>query len=157
MAIWQFRAWLVPGSHLARSEGVRVAGEIQESTSLAWAGVAPELLSQMVPQLGLPKTENWNSTAMLWGREDGSYLRALVEGAKIREVEVGIDARSVDRVYCDRLSKLLNELDAVLVTANGVVVDGSPRGIAEALRGSRAWAFVADPRGFLDSLGTAVG
>jgi hypothetical protein len=157
LAIWQFRAWLVPGPQLPLSEGVRVAGEILESTSVAWAGVAPELLSQKVAQLGLPKTESWNPTAMLWGREDGSYLRALVKGTEIREVEVGIDARSVDRVYFDRLSKLLDELGAVLVTANGVVVDGSPRGIAEALRGSRAWAFVADPRGFLDSLGTAVG
>lgn len=153
MAIWQLRAWVVPRTN--ELNGARVANELQKGVSEAWSTLDPELLRANVERLGLEPARSWDSRALLWGREDSNYLRALVDGSRVREIETGIDARSVSLEYCRRLSDVLCDMGAVLVTAEGRIVEASLRSVAGALRRSAAWRFVTDPRAFLDAIGHA--
>jgi len=148
LAMWQFRAWIVP-ARASSSTGAELAKAIREGTIDAWAGEEPGWCAKRVENLGLAPTESWDRHTAMWGSQEGHYVQETTAGTRVLEAETAIDARVVDLAYCRRLAQFVSDLNAKLVTADGLVVEGTEAEIIQAVQGSDVWRFIVDPESFL--------
>lgn len=151
MAIWQYRAWIVPSKRV--TTGKEIARRIlDEEDTDVWANIEPGWIEVVAQALSLPPTKSWTPAIHLWGAQDGTNLSESVENGRVNAVSCSIDVPSLTASLIERLSAAVKSLDAVLVDADGNCVAPEPMEIFAAIRDSRAARFVDDPEAFLDAL-----
>jgi hypothetical protein len=152
MAIWHFKAWVVPQKILGSTD--RRHADRVEPTALAgaWLGAEIQPIAEQIELLELKSSKSWSSKILVWGDEDRMFVRILQDAGQIVEIELGLDAREVVFETCVKVSKFLDSINARLVSTDGSIVGRGASGIAQALRTSDAWRFVVDPGAFLGEL-----
>jgi hypothetical protein len=67
-------------------------------------------------------------------------------------VFIRVDVRGLSDGFVDNLLRVLSELDCLLVTPAGEIVEPRLEPLCDELARSSAWRFVEDPEGFLRGL-----
>lgn len=151
MAIWQYRAWVVPRSRLADSPETTLE-IVREGEVGLWNHVEIEDLIAALRGVGLSPFESWNKSARSWGNPAGNYVELLECSGSASEIKVDIDAREISKGFILALVRLLADLDAYLLDVEGSVCFGDEGSIMREVRSSKAGQFVKDPRDFLKKL-----
>lgn len=152
MATWQADFYVAPRRAVA--EFPMLTGDIARETEWWFGTDLPPDYRQRIASLLAP-AKSWSPDLETWGAEDGNRVDVWHDQGRVSTVLVRVDARARD-VRCLRgIAGLTRQLGCVLVRADGYVAEPTPAALGEALAGSRAFRFVADPMAFLDRLRVA--
>jgi hypothetical protein len=77
-----------------------------------------------------------------WGAEDGNFIEVLLANGHVRAVRVRVDVRRPDAKFAAGVITFARAAGAVLVRADGSIVEATAGGFGLALRGSAAWRAV---------------
>ena len=151
MATWQADFFLVPRAALPDA-GDELTSEQARETEW-WAGI--ELPADYRGRLTAfaPPAPSWAPNELeLFGVEDGNRIDVWRESAEVSRILVRIDLRTIDSEFIAGVLAFTRVAGAVLVRADGVVVEPEEGTFLEALEGSPAFRFVADPAAFFRRL-----
>jgi hypothetical protein len=98
----------------------------------------------------LPRGPSWHSQHPGWGDYDEHRLEASLENGRLAALLVRVDLRRNDVLeFAECLVGFVRAMDAVLVRVPGLLIEPDLEVLIEALKGSAAFRFVADPYAFL--------
>ena len=150
MATWQADFFLIPraalpdgGTHLTREDARD--GEW-------WVGV--ELPTNYREQISAfaPPAPSWSKDLEMFGVEDGNRIDLWREHSEVSTILVRVDLRAPDPAFIAGILEFAKSTAAVLVRADGTVVEPEEAKFSEALEGSSAVGFVTDPASFFRRL-----
>ena len=84
-----------------------------------------------------------------WGADDSNYISVFLEDSQIVEIGVRFDVRALDLDFVQGVCKFSRQCDCVFRTEDLKLIEPDPGLLLEAIRGSKAFAFVSDPVEFL--------
>jgi hypothetical protein len=142
MAVWQVDFAIVPRRALAKNPRALVSGILDTdwwSAERLPTGYSQQLTS-IVPA-GSPSTPELQS----WGQVDGNRIDVWFENGRATRMTARVDCRRLDAKFGAMLLQFARVADAVLVRADGLVVEPQVGAFGAALRSSPAWKYVTDP------------
>jgi len=148
MAVWQVDFAIVPRRALARNPRALASGVLD--TDWWSAERLPTGYSQQLTSIA-PAGSSWTPELQTWGQADGNRIDVWVEHGRATKMTARVDCRRLDAKFGAMLLQFARVADAVLVRADGLVVEPQVGAFSAALRTSRAWQFVSDPAAYLDS------
>ncbi|WP_437755253.1 hypothetical protein [Sorangium sp. So ce1389] len=149
MAIWQCSFLLVPSTELGRDAALLL--ERMESGDL-WAHAQPDEAIERAATDVLGRSPSWSPEVDIWGHDDTTCLTMIREGGRVVEVLLRIDLRSVQRADLVRLLDGLRRAGVLLVDETKQLHEPTLPAVLHALKMSRAWRYVEDPRAYIASL-----
>ncbi|XXY54983.1 hypothetical protein WME91_28010 [Sorangium sp. So ce269] len=149
MAIWQCSFLLVPSTGLGRDAGVLL--ERIERGDL-WAHAQPDEAIERAASDVLGRSPSWSPEVDIWGHDDATCLTMIREGGRVVEVLLRVDLRSVQRAELVRLLDGLRRARVLLIDEARQLHEPTFPAVLHALKMSKAWRYVQDPRAFIASL-----
>jgi hypothetical protein len=149
MAVWQVNFHVVPRRALPATSQA-LARAVADDTDW-WAGAAfpPNYATRLAAVA--PVARSSSDELETWGSEDGNRVDVWSDGGRVRRVMVRVDVRRLDSKFGAALIHFVRSAGAVLVRADGLLVEPIINAYVGALRGSDAWRFASDPMTFLAS------
>jgi len=148
MAVWQVDFAIVPRHAFARNPRV----PIRDLLDTDWwsAEHLPSGFSQQIAAIA-PIGSSSTSERQTWGEEDGNRIDVWFENGRATRMTARVDVRRLDAKFGAMLLQFTRVADAVLVRADGLVVEPLVGAFGAALRSSPAWQYVSDPAAYLAS------
>jgi len=148
MAVWQVDFAIVPRRAFARNPRV----PIRDLLDTDWwsAEHLPSGFSQQIAAIA-PIGSSSTSERQTWGEEDGNRIDVWFENGRATRMTARVDVRRLDAKFGAMLLQFTRVADAVLVRADGLVVEPLVGAFGAALRSSPAWQYVSDPAAYLAS------
>ena len=153
MALWQFSFHLVPRTVLLHSFGVvpcQITGD--EFASLtSWTQVNREELEGRIGQI-LPINPDQSFIQMrLWGTFEENRIELIDDdNGACAEIYGRFDLRELKQELVIGVLGFAQAYDALLLTSDLNVIEPRLDCVVQAIMESRAFAFVSDPRGFIE-------
>jgi hypothetical protein len=157
MAIWQFRAILIPKGTLAK-----VFGSVPPAIPIAlaedfhwWSDAQPPTGFERQIDSFLPQIEPWSKDMRMWGYKDGdaAYVCYVDESKTVtQEIGFSVDARAVAAKFIDAICAFAKQLGCVLMTTEYAVLPPESAAVLSAIEQSTAKRFVYDPVSTLQNL-----
>lgn len=165
MATWQFDSIAVPRKTvLTKFSAIPHKLDMEEFSSIDWwsgINVFKATLHNIVPLAPETKKELIQGVET-WGEEDGNRIDVgYSKKDKVQEITIRIDVRDCSEKFILDLMSFLNELDCLIITETGFVVDPKEtqkKGqnffflMLTQINDSNAKKFVDDPEKFLKNL-----
>ena len=148
MAVWQVDFAIVPRRALAKNPRALASGVLD--TDWWSAERLPAGYSQQLTSIA-PVGSSWTPELQTWGQEDGNRIDVWFENGRATKMTARVDCRRLDAKFGAMLLQFARVADAVLVRADGLVVEPQVGAFGAALRTSPAWKFVTDPSAYLSS------
>jgi len=148
MAVWQVDFAIVPRRAFARNPRV----PIRDLLDTDWwsAEHLPSGFSQQIAAIA-PIGSSSTSERQTWGEEDGNRIDVWFENGRATRMTARVDVRRLDAKFGAMLLQFTRVADALLVRADGLVVEPLVGAFGAALRSSPAWQYVSDPAAYLAS------
>jgi hypothetical protein len=146
MAGWQVEFYLIPRRALATP--IALTPTVLRDTDW-WAtnSFPPDYRTRLAGIVANARPSSPNVES--WGDDDGNRVDVWSAGGRVSRVMVRVDVRRLDSKFGAALIVFARTGDAVLVRADGLVVEPTISAYAGALRSSAAWRFASDPAAFL--------
>jgi hypothetical protein len=154
MAVWQFTIYLVPNAAVAPDgslPGVTVADGMFDlpPMTFAFAGDQLERLIQAI----LPPAKSWHADLRVFGDDERHDINIWYEDGRVCDVRIRIDLRNATAALVQQVAALGKDLEcSFFEVSSKQVVPADEAALIDSIRHSRPARFVADPRGFLESL-----
>ena len=149
MATWQADFFLVP--RVALPVGGQLTGEHARDTEW-WAGIElPANYRGQLSAFALP-APSWSKDVEVFGVEEGNRIDVWRERSEVSNILVRLDVRAFDPKFIAGVLQFAKSTAAVLVRADGLVVEPEEARLFQALEGSPAFRFVTDPAAFFRRL-----
>ena len=149
MAVWQVDFHVVPRRALPATSQA-LARAVADDTDW-WAGNAfPADYAARLAAVASAR-RSWSDELETWGSEDGNRVDVWSEGGRVQRAMARVDVRRLDSKFGAALIHFVRSAGAVLVRADGLLVEPIINAYVGALRGSEAWRFASDPMTFLAS------
>ena len=149
MAVWQVDFHVVPRRALpATSQALAraVADDTDWWASAAFPADYPARLAAVAP-VARSRSDGLET----WGSEEGNRVDVWSESGRVHRVMARVDVRRLDSKFGAALIHFVRSAGAVLVRADGLLVEPIINAYVGALRGSEAWRFASDAMTFLAS------
>lgn len=145
MAVWQVDFAIVPRRAFATHPRVAV----RELLDTNWwsAERFPSGFSQQLAAIA-PAGSSDTAERQTWGEQDGNRIDVWFENGRATRMNASVDARRLDAKFGAMLLQFTRVADAVLVRADGLVVEPIVGAFGAALRSSPAWKYVSDPAAY---------
>ena len=149
MKPWQVEFLLVPRTPAAPPRALGAASVGGPWAAWSSARPLPRDFRDRLGSLGLTSPANLSGPEQTWGSDEGNHVEVRIIGQDRATVRVAVDTRQLDPRFAAALLALVRALNAMLVRADGLVIDGTVGAFSAALRSAPAWRFVSDPTGLL--------
>jgi hypothetical protein len=148
MAEWQVEFHVVPRQALSATPRLigAAALEAQWWTGRPFPADYRERLATEAPLAESPE-----AGIERWGTEDGNRVDVHSEGGRVGHVSARVDVRRLDPRFGAALLVFVRAASAVLVRADGFVVEPTINAFSGALRSSAAWRYANDTATFLQN------
>jgi hypothetical protein len=148
MAVWQVDFAIVPRRAFARNPRVPIRNLLD--TDWWSAEHLPSGFSQQIAAI-VPIGSSSTSARQTWGEEEGNRIDVWFENGRATRMNARVDVRRLDAKFGAMLLQFARVADALLVRADGLVVEPLVGAFGAALRSSPAWRYVSDPAAYLAS------
>ena len=155
MAVWQVDFHVVPRRALPATSQALVRAVADATDWWASAPFPPDYAARLA--VVAAPARSWSDELESWGSEDGNRVDIWSEGGRVHRVMARVDVRRLDSKFGAALIHFVRSAGAVLVRADGLLVEPIINAYVGALRGSEAWRFASDPMTFLASHSDADG
>jgi hypothetical protein len=149
MAVWQVNFHVVPRRALPATSQALARAVADDTDWWATATFPPDYAARLAAVA--PVARSSTDELETWGSEDGNRVDVWSDGGRVQRVMVRVDVRRLDSKFGAALIHFVRSAGAVLVRADGLLVEPIINAYAGALRGSDAWRFASDPMTFLAS------
>lgn len=153
MALWQYAIRIVPKGVLMTWKGAvpvqLSAGEFTELPSFELTTLKRELFYLIESQFA--KRAGSRDDIIQWGQADETDFCLSYEDHNLADLLVRLDIRTIKKENIELICKIGCLLEAVIITENGYVLEPFERNLIDAIKSSKAFRFVSNPRGFFDS------
>src|SRR4051812_20593786 len=142
MAVWQVEFAIVPRRALATRPSVPLPKLMETdwwSSERLPAGYAQQLAAIAAPGSS-PAAERQS-----WGTEDGNRVEVWFANGQATRMTARVDVRRLDAKFGAMLLQFARVADAVLIRADGLVVEPLVGAFGGALRTSQAWQHASGP------------
>ena len=148
MAVWQVDFAIVPRRAFAKHPRVAV----RELLDTNWwsAERFPSGFSQQLAAIA-PAGSTGTAERQTWGEQDGNRIDVWFENGRATRMNASVDVRRLDAKFGAMLLQFTRVADAVLVRADGLVVEPIVGAFGAALRSSSAWQYTTGPSAFPSS------
>src|SRR4051812_35655780 len=146
MAVWQVDFFVVPRRAIAGAPQPLTRAVVADTNWWSDAKFPTDFRSRLAA-LG-PATEA-TPTMEAWGVEDGNRVEVKLDNGRAMSMRVRTDVRRLDSKFGAAVIVFARAADAVLVRADGLVIEPTIATYAAALRGSTAWRHASDTAAFL--------
>jgi hypothetical protein len=142
MAVWQVDFAIVPKHALAAKPRIPISDLIDADW---WS--SEHLPSEYARHLSAiaPAGSSWTNELQTWGTEDGNRVEVRFENGKPVRMIARVDVRRLDAKFGAMLLQFARTADALLLRADGLVVEPLVGAFGAALRTSAAWQYATDP------------
>jgi len=148
MAVWQVDFAIVPKRALAAKPRVPISGLIEADW---WSSERlPSEYTRHLSAIG-PAGSSSTNELQTWGKEDGNRVDVWFENGKPIRMIARVDVRRLDAKFGAMLLQFVRTADAVLLRADGLVVEPLVGAFGAALRTSAAWQYATDPAASISS------
>jgi hypothetical protein len=155
MAVWQYDAYLVPGSRVTLPTG-RLSERISQHDfdSLQWweGAALPPRYSEVLSEM-LPRGKHWSRDTEFWGQEDGNCISVRKRGDEVEEFRVRFDVRNLNVFFIDRIADAARDWHCVFLAEDFEVVPASSNALQKQIKDSPAYRYLLDPASFLSQGG----
>ena len=142
MAVWQVEFAIVPRRALAARPSVALPDLMNTDW---WSSERlPSGYSQQLAAIASPGSSP-APERQSWGDEDGNRVEVWFENGRATRMTARVDVRRLDARFGAMLLQFARVADAVLMRADGLVVDPLVGAFGAALRTSKAWKYANDP------------
>lgn len=154
MAVWQFKAALIPTDWVNRNQDISalfIDGSFDGTP--AWAGFTRADSLSAVFNEAFARGNCWSPDLTAWGDEESNDIHLWREQGHVDEVSVRIDMRIVDQRFIETVMEIANQFElSMLLMESKKNIGTDINKLMEEAGSSRAAAFARDPVGYLKSL-----
>lgn len=147
MAIWNFEFYIVKK---AKSNLISKNNDVFDEI-ISWEGFNVSKISLTEIEKLFPTYKSWHDEIIQYGKSDGTNIRFYYEGEILSEIFCSIDVRSIDIHQIKVIIEFINSNDSMIFT-NNKVYPASVSNFKELIKGSQAFKFCENPRGFIEQL-----
>ena len=145
MALWQYDFYLIP-EHLRKQKEIDshniddfdISINIKENTLKSIENV-------------LHPSNSWSTSIRQYGDIDGTCIELYIKDSNIKSIQVRLDLTSLTGTQLDVLIQFAKDNNLNLLLEDSLF-DANREDIENALKESKAFRFVKDPRSFLSKL-----
>ena len=150
MAVWQFVVDLFPASAatVGGAAAARMSREQLDAIELEFTLAQAKVLLERVGAL-LPNKASWAPDLRTWGNEKTDDAQISFQGDAIEHAQFRLNVPDLSMSLVQGICSLARDLDCVLATRTGVIVQPSSEAVIRAITQSDAARFVRDPERFL--------
>ena len=142
MAVWQVDFAIVPRRALATAPRVPLSRVVDANW---WSDEPlPSGYSQHLAAIA-PAGSSSTTDLQTWGDRDGNRVDVWFQDGRATRMIARVDVRRLDARFGAMLLQFARIADAVLVRADGLVVEPQVGAFGAALRTSAAWQYANDP------------
>ena len=149
MAVWQVDFHVVPRRALPATSQALARAVADDTDWWTNATFPPDYAARLAAVA--PVARSRSDGLETWGSEDGNRVDVWSQGGRVHRVMARVDVRRLDSKFGAALIQFVRSAGAVLVRADGLLVEPIINAYVGALRGSEAWRFASDPMTFLAS------
>jgi len=157
MAVWQFGIYFIANAIAATrriSPGMTVSAAERELIT-EWDNSA--LPSEELHQLRqiLPIGQSWSDNLDVLGDLESTCLTIRKENHRVVSIRARFDLRTLSIEVVNAVMKFASAMDCLLLTDDNKVISPSLSVLKAEIKGSSAYRFVKDPRGFIADIDNA--
>jgi hypothetical protein len=153
MAVYQYKALLVPQAHLAGLGSEALSDmDFYDISDEGWRRYQPP--ADYVQYLGgiLPRGESWTASLLVWGDLRSNCVTVELNQGSVETIAIRIDVRSLDQTFIAQLVEFGRHCSCVFLQPNRKVVAPQTDALQSAIAKSRAYKFCNEPGAYFEEL-----